>query len=764
MADETWTVTNRRCEPAALAEFNSVFTISNGYLGLTGNLQEDRDGPCPVTLINGVYDELDMFGLLRPSAAERPWLDPTAFDGAGKSPAVAILADPLFVRVFVGDREVSLRRGRVLDFHQELDLRCGLYHYTYSYDAGRYTIRIAVWRFASLAHAHRAYMRYQLIAPSNVPVRLLSGINGRVHSNLTRERVIQIVDMDSGPDGTCRCHVRTNARQHDVWLTVTNRVVEGRVANIRGVCAHDQVYTVYERLVGASQPLTIDRFVCLSSCEDARHGERLPPARADESQHAAREGFDTALQTQRTRWQALWERADARIDGDATAQQYLRFCLYHVLAAAPRFTDRLSVPVKLLTGDSYQGNTFYDTDLYIIPFYTCTVPEYARTCLNYRYEGLPAARRIAQQLGYAGAKFAWQAGPYGEECLGPWYRFPRTNIHINAAVAYSLMQYYWATGDGRFLAERGVDILVEAARFYASRAAHDGARNAYDLRAVAGPDEAHCDSSNNFYTNYLAQRTLRWAADEAERVRGSERVARLRLDEGEPAHWRQVADRLTLLFDPHTKLYEQCAGFFQLAPAPANLLTNRTDWFVPLARYQALNQPDVLMALALFRDEFPFEVRRANWEYYQGKSMDLSSMSFAINSIMAADVGELERAYREFIISAGMDLDETLTGRHDTHAGLHGTAMGGAWLAAVFGFGGVHLTQHGLRIDPHLPPNWQRLEFNLALRSALVRVSINHNEVAVRSLDGRPVDLPVTVAGQSIRLDGAQPVHVRHGR
>lgn len=196
----------------------------------------------------------------------------------------------------------------------------------------------------------------------------------------------------------------------------------------------------------------------------------------------------------------------------------MRFCLHHLLAAAPRFSDKLSVPVKLLTGEHYQGNTFHDTDLYIVPFYIFTQPELARTCLNFRHEGLRPGREIARSLGYQGAKFAWQAGPYGEECLGRWWRFTHTNVHINAAVVYPLMQYLWATGDERYLRERGVDLLVETVRFYAARVVHDAERDRYDMHEVAGPDEGHCESTNNFYTNYLAIRNLRWAADAVRRL------------------------------------------------------------------------------------------------------------------------------------------------------------------------------------------------------------------------------------------------------
>ncbi|KPK76415.1 MAG: hypothetical protein AMS25_17500, partial [Gemmatimonas sp. SM23_52] len=433
-AGDNWVITNTRHDAHALGQHNSIFTISNGYLGLTGNLQEDRDGHCPVTIINGVYDELDMFSLIRASKHDRPWLDLDHFDTAGKSPAVANLPDPLFMRVFVDDCAVSLGRGHVSAFRQEFDLRCGLYHYTYDYHDGRRTTRVEMWRFASLKHPHRVYMRYSVTPHDDgVSVRILSGINARVHSNTTHERQFSIASLEVDPGPICRLHVRTNARRHDVYMTVANRCRAGP-RSIRGSAEHDAVYTAFEFTSQAGRPLTIDRLVTISCSEDQRHGDRLPGGHTPE-QHQL-DGFDSALEQQRAIWETISHRADIRIDGDPKAQLYLRFALHQLLAAAPRFTDRLSVPVKLLTGEHYQGNTFWDTDVYIEPFYLFTFPELARTCLNFRYEGLGEGRKIARELGYEGAKFAWQAGPYGEECLGTWYRFTHTNIHINAAVVY----------------------------------------------------------------------------------------------------------------------------------------------------------------------------------------------------------------------------------------------------------------------------------------------------------------------------------------
>jgi len=765
---DTWTIINEEYDAHSLGQHNSVFTISNGYLGLKGNVAEDRAGYSPVTLVNGIYDELDVFSTIRASNEKRRYLDERNFDTAGRSPAVANLPDPLFVRLFIGDEEVTLTRGEISGFVQGLDRRSGVYSYQFQYRDGHgRTTRVAMTRFAALGRPHRVYMRYAVTPlDHDAPIRIHSGIDGRVYSNTTRERQFQVVSRHHEGPERCLLQARTPARQHTIDLAVANALAGATASEVRGVCEHDTVYTAFTfAKPRRGETITLDRFIAITTSEDARR--HVAADLREELVAAMGSCFDDAQLENHDRWDEVWQRADVQFEGDDLAQRYLRFCIYHILAGAPWHTDTLPVPVKLLTGEYYQGNTFYDTDLYIVPAYLFLFPELARGALNFRHIGLEPGRAIARSFGYQGAKFAWQSGPNGEECLGNWWRFIHTNIHINGDVAYTLMQYYWATGDEEFMRTRGIDLLVETARFYASRAVYNREADAYDLIDVAGPDEGHCESTNNFYTNYLAQRNLSWAADMLEHLAEDDAnaytaaIQRLGLAADEPQRWRDVASRLTLLFDDETKVYEQCAGFYQLLPPPT-LTRDRKIWFATVAPYQALNQPDVVMAMVMFRDEFPADVQRANWDFYGDKSMNFSSMSFVLNAIMAADMGEMDAAYENFIISAGEDIDEELTGRKDTYAGLHGTASGGAWMAAVFGFGGVHLSEQGLRITPNLPEKWQSLRFNLVIRGEVLRVTIDRQQVTVDVGNERGLELPVRIAANAVTLRSGQTCRVTY--
>ena len=765
--DANWMVVNTRADAAALDQFASVCTISNGYFGINGRLAEQRAGRCPMTIINGVYDEIDQFGTLGPYQPDQRYLDAEQMKYPRKSPAIANLPNPLSIRVFLDEEELTFDSGKPTNFRQSLDLRNGLYSYEYELqDARGRVTRIEMERFAPLKHAHRVYMRYR-VTPQNHTARLtvLSGIDGTTVSNTTRERQYEIRRKWSASAGQIRLHAITPARKQDVLLGVTQRLIDAISSTPAEIHEEEQgIYTRYSVKTTSGQSIVIEKSIVLASSEDARH--HIAVDFEKECQAASEKGFEAALAEQTAAWAELWKQADVEIEGDDRAQLTLRFCIHHLLAAAPRFSDRLSVPVKLLSGEYYQGNTFYDTELYIIPFYTFAAPEYARTCLNYRYHGLVAGRSIARELGYRGAKFAWQSGPYGEECLGPWYRFVHSNIHIDADVAYSLMLYHAASGDDAFMQECGLELLVEAARFYHSRAALELEGGGQSLADVAGPDEGHCESTNNFYTNYLAKKTLRWAADGVDRLaehmpeEHRRIMSRLRLEPGEIDNWRETANDLRILQNPETKLYEQCENFFTLPLPPVDLLEGRQEWFTTVYPYQALNQPDVLLAMSLFRDEFNDETWRANYDYYRKLSMNFSSMSFAVNSLTATRMGDLDEGYTQFLIAAGMDMDESLTGRRDTHQGLHGTAMAGAWHAVIFGFAGVCLNDRELSINPRMPREWESMTFDLALRGAKLRIHITREEVQLRISGKMEPAFSVRVADTQVALTEQDEIRV----
>jgi kojibiose phosphorylase len=761
MEHGTWTIVKREHTEAALESANSVFTVSNGYMALKGKLLEDRSGSYPSTFIAAVFDRVDHFAIVRPVSYERRHFDPKYFDDAGLSPSIANLPNPLFVRVFIDNRELSFRRGTVTGFQQMYQLREGLYSYQYDLrDAQGRTTRIRTERFCDMCHPHRAHMLYSITPLDySAVIRIQSGIDGTIRSNFKWDKQFRVVGAEALDGNRCTQHVRTFLKEQDVYVATATVFREMAAADGAPLVEDEVVSHTFEVNARQGQPIALEKHMVLASSEDARHGVACHVE--EELRLGTTLGYDQARADNAEWWRDAWEQADVHIEGDDLAQTYLRFCLMHLISAAPTHSDKLSVPCKLLTGEWYQGTVFYDTDLYIEPFYLFTFPELARACLNYRHVCLGPGREIAKRLEYGGAKLAWQAGPYGEEELGYWWRYTVTNIHINADVAYSLMQYWYATRDVEFMADRGIEMLVDFSRFYVSRATKDE-DGRYHLGMVAGPDEGHCESTDNFYTNILAKKTLTWTVQMLDMLRCEdtrcyeEVVARLDLHAHEPASWQEMADGLVLLYDNDTRVYEQYDGFYALKPVPGNLLANRKEWWTPVFPYQAIHQPDVVMALVLLRDEFPADVLKANFDYYLPRTMSFSSMSFAINALAGRLTGDIDYAYEQFLISAGEDLDESLTERHDVKDGIHGTASGGAWLAAVSGFGGVFLSQRGLAVDPKLPRHWQALGFKIVVLGETLTVEVTQSHVRIEVGSRAQVEIEAIVAGTPARLVSGQ--------
>ncbi len=750
-----WKVVKKEHDAASRHAHASVFTIANGYMAFKGDLLEERTDRDPSTFINGVFDTADMIGQIPVTKHERRYLDESYFDDAGQSPSIANLPNPLAVRVFIGDDEIIFERGTITRFKRTYDLALARYSYEYVYtdSSGRKT-RIEMIRSCDMESFHYAAMRYS-ITPLNhrTTVRIMTGIDGAIRSNMTGDRQIEVLKTTASRDRrTLLLEAKTIHTGIGIKMAVRSKFNHKPLGAPKVFSSSDSVFSLFEFRGAPNREISLDKSIVVACDQDTELNTYRDPLATLRKSNPVR-----MLEINKAWWKGTWKRLDVRIEGDPTAQRSMRFCLFHLMCAAPRHADAMSVPCKLLTGEHYQGATFYDTDLYIEPVFLFTFPDIARRMLEYRYVGLGPGRQIAKELGYRGAKFAWQSGPGGIEALGKWYRFTHTNIHINSDIASSLMQYHDATGDAEFMRTCGAEILVETARFYASRTRHNN-DDTYSFADVAGPDEGHCESTENFYTNLLAKKNLLAACETLDLLQSdfpkdyARLVTKLKLNDDEPDEWTRVAERIRFLYDPTKRIYEQYDGFYKLEPAPPDLLEGRAEWFATVSPYQALNQPDVVMALVLYRDEFYHDVKKANWDYYKAKSMNFSSMSFAVNAIMAKQMGEMDEAYRNFIISAGMDLDPTLTGRGDTGDGLHGTAMGGAWMTTVFGFGGITLSKGTLLVEPRLPKHWKSLSFTLRIRGEELHFTITHDAIHIAVGTERSIELPTRITGHDTIL------------
>lgn len=474
-------------------------------------------------------------------------------------------------------------------------------------------------------------------------------------------------------------------------------------------------------------------------------------ARARKELAAARTlGWRGILARHEAAWAERWRCSDIRVTGDDTAQAALRFAIFHLNGAVNPDDPHVSVAARALTGDDYRGHVFWDTEIFLVPFYALTWPEAARTLLMYRFRTLDAARAKATQMGWCGALYAWESADTGSEVTPSKTVGPDRKIldilcgsqeqHISADVAYAVWQYWEATEDEAFLREAGAEIILETARFWESRAVSeaDGARH---IRNVIGPDEYHEGVDDNAFTNVMARWNIARGLDVAILLRQRwpetwERLARsLDLAEAELDRWREAVRTIATGFDPATGLFEQFVGFSTLEVVDLKTYAGRS---VPMdvvlgrertQRAQVIKQADVIALLALLSEAFPGASGGVNFDHYEPRCGQGSSLSRAMHGLAAARLGRSEVALRYFHQSAAIDLA-------DTHVaiggGIHIAALGGLWQMAIFGFAGVSLRADGLAFDPRLPAGWHSLEFRVRWRGRELAVAIGEKPRELR--------------------------------
>jgi alpha,alpha-trehalose phosphorylase len=454
------------------------------------------------------------------------------------------------------------------------------------------------------------------------------------------------------------------------------------------------------------------------------------------------------LEEQRAYLDAFWDRADVEVDGDAELQQALRFALFHTLQAGARAEGR-AIAAKGLTGSGYDGHAFWDSEAFVLPVLTYTVPRAAADALRWRHATIGLARERARQLGLAGAAFPWRT-INGEECSGYWPAGTAA-FHVGADIADAVCRYLGACEDAEFDRRVGVELLVGTARLWRSLGHHDAA-GAFRIDGVTGPDEYSAIADNNVYTNLLAQRNLRAAADAAERH--PDVAEKLGVDAEEAASWRDAAQAMVVPYDPIRGIHPQAEAFlehdrwdFRNTAADQYPLLLHFPYF-DLYRKQVVKQADLVLAMHLRGDAFTPEQKARNFAYYEALTVRDSSLSACTQAVIAAEVGHVELAYDYLAEAALMDLDDL---EHNTRDGLHIASLAGAWIGAVAGLGGMRDHDGSLSFAPRLPEALDRLAFRLSFRGRRLLVEIRDAQALYELAEGAPLELlhhgePMTLA------------------
>jgi len=711
--DAAWIITEYGCDPLRETNRETRFAISNGFLGVRSAQAVNGVGQgiaLPYTYVAGLFDSAGV---------------PPAIPGLVRAPdwlgvRLSVTGGSLVPQASDGDSSpltLDMERGIVLTESRQ-------FHET--------GVSVAL-RMLSLVSRRQPALGLQLLE--------LSVEDGDLD-----------VTLQTVPDaGPLRLTPAPDDRNLGVWRAGrSHRSLAMAAAASLAVDGHDLAPTEvgdfrwsWTWRASPGQVVLFQRVVAFTRCDDP--GIDPGPGARAALDGAVRLGWSGIVSEHEAAWGSRWASCDIVVDGDPASQRALRFAAYHLNSAANPMDDRVSIGARALTGADYLGHVFWDTEIFLLPFYVFTWPEAARSLLMYRFHTLDAARAKATGMGWRGALYAWESADAGaevtpEQVVGPDRRVidvlcGRQEQHISADVAYAVWHYWQATADEVFLLGAGAEILLETGRFWSSRAQleADGRRH---IRGVIGPDEYHEDIDDNAFTNVMARwninRALEIAAMLRERwpLQWVRLSAELGLDDAELKQWSIAAETIVTGLDPKTGLLEQFSGFFGLekidladyagrsAPMDMVLGPERTRLS------QVVKQADVVALLALLPKEFPADSGAANFRYYEPKCGHGSSLSRAMHGLAAARLGETEIALGFFRQTAAIDLA-------DTHVaiggGIHIAALGGLWQIAVFGFAGLSLCADGVAFDPRLPAGWLSLGFSVRWRGRALKIRIEQS-------------------------------------
>nr|WP_245557420.1 glycosyl hydrolase family 65 protein [Corynebacterium terpenotabidum] len=788
----------------------TLFALSNGYLGLRGNPPEGRDSHEHGTFINGVHETWNI------EHAE------DAYGFAREGQTIVQVPDAKAMRLYIDDEPLRLGVAEIEDYGRTLDFREGVERRSFIWrtQSGK-RVRVVTDRMVSFQERHLALMSlevelldadaavvissqilnrqdgedefssildtYASSAESEHRARAAaSDVNGGADPRKAEKiagRVFQPTYRASSEDQRVTLGYRvtnsgmTVAVSMDHVLDITQAQGTGGSATgassdaVGGVEIHtemrDDVARVVYHVDGTrGLRMRLEKFVAYHS---SRHvsAEELAFRCARTINRARQVGYRT-LQVNQADWLGkFWRRSDVRVPGHPELQQAIRWNLFQLIQASAR-AETQGIPAKGLTGSGYGGHYFWDTEVYALPFLTYTSPQFSRNALRFRYLMLPSAKARARELSHDGVLFPWRT-INGHESSA-YYAAGTAQYHIDADITYALMKYVYATGDTEFLLDEGIDILVGTARFFMSLGFFDSRGEKFQIHSVTGPDEYTTVVNNNLYTNVMAQYNLRVAAEVARQMREErpeafqELVDRSGLSEDELDLWERAAATMYIPFDEKMQIHPQDDQFLnrQLwtlddpAEAPKRPLLLH---YHPLTiyRYQVLKQADVVLALFLQGRDMPTEVKKRDYAYYDRLTTGDSSLSAVVQSIMAAELGFRDTAMDFFLRGLFLDLENL---HHNSADGVHIASCGGVWSALVFGFGGFRDDYGRFSIDPRLPAEWEVLEYNLTLQGYQVRVTVREGSVELQIVSGgEGLVGPVTVLGQEVVI-GRDPVRV----
>lgn len=744
----------------------SIFSLGNGRMGQRANFEEAYSGET----LRGNY----VAGVYYPDKTRVGWWKNGYPEYFAK---VLNAANWIGLDILIDNEVLDLHTAKVDDFRRVLNMKEGYLErsFTATLASGK-QVKVVSTRFCSIVDDEAGAIRYS-ITPINFDgeIKITSYIDG------------DIKNQDANYDEKFWEETGARIKDNSAYITLITKktgfqVCTGMQFDVQqdGKALPLTLTPVRrEKYVGVATTVTVKKQQPAVICKYAANlsSENHPVAALDGNCEAilnrvVKKGFDFLLAEQAAAWAAKWEESDIIIEGDAAAQQGIRFNIFQLNQTYTGEDARLNIGPKGFTGEKYGGSTYWDTEAYCIPFYLATAePQVARNLLIYRYKQLGKAIENAARLGFNnGAALYPMVTMNGEECHNEW-EITFEEIHRNAAIAFAIFNYIRYTGDEAYLAEYGVEVLIGIARFWAQRVNWSQARAQYVMLGVTGPNEYENNVNNNWYTSTMATWCLQYAMEALQHVKTTAAarydaiIKQTAFDAGtEQEKWQHIIDNMYYPVDEQLGVFLQQDGYLDKEQIlvkdldPSQRPLNQKWSWDRILRSCYIKQADVLQGLYFLEDRYDIDTIRRNFDFYEPRTVHESSLSPCVHAILAAKLGDEQRAHEFYLRTSRLDLDDY---NNDTEDGLHITSMAGTWMSVVEGFAGMRVRNGQLQFNPFLPGKWASFAFNIRFRGRILKVKVDQQGVHIENESA--TEITVLIYGEPVSVPAGKTVTAKHG-
>lgn len=739
----------------------SLFSIGNGLMGQRANFEEKYTGKS----LQGSY----IAGIYYPDKTRVGW-----WKNGYPEYFAKVLNAPNWtgINIKINGETLDLAKCEVKDFQRVLNMK-------HAYIERNFTailsdnkeIKVSAKRFLSIVDTEIAAIKYS-ITPINfdAEISFTPYIDGDVRNEDSNydEQFWTILGTQASNNesylqaetlktkfqvGMCmKYDIELNGKKHS--LSNDTAITEKKLSGYNSIvkCIKGEEATLY-------------KYVAILSSLNHKNEELYKDANIQVNK-ASTKGFNSLLAEHSKKWELKWEHSDIKIEGDIKSQQGIRFNIFQLKQTYTGEDSRLNIGPKGFTGEKYGGSTYWDTEAYCVPFCLSTASsEVSRNLLIYRYKQLDKAIENAAKLGFTnGAALFPMVTMNGEECHNEW-EITFEEIHRNGAIAYAIYNYINYTGDKNYLQEYGLEVLIAIARFWKQRANYSTAKNKYVILGVTGPNEYENNVNNNWYTNTIAAWCLRYANESLEYVKDTNKarfeeiVSKTTLDyEIETKEWTDVSNNMYFPYSEKYDIFLQQDNYLDKEQLSADSLSlserpiNQHWSWDRILRSCFIKQADVLQGLFFFEDEYSIETIKNNFNFYEPRTVHESSLSPCVHSIIAALIGDIDKAYELYLRTSRLDLDDY---NNEVHEGLHITSMAGTWMSIVQGFGGMRIKNDKIYLKPLIPSQWKSYSYNIIFRKNTLNVYISSDNTIIKNLHGDDIDIIINDKEYQIKANSS---------